>query len=179
MLSPRLARTALCAIAFATCALAPCLARAQFANHSIGLEVGGLYIANPSAQNIGSGGGIGIDSTLYIESGFDLVFRVLLTINRQWQPEANVIGILPTVGFRYLFSEDTIRPYLGLSLAYLGMLTGAADTSHVNVVPTAGVEFFVSNNTALSIQAEYHLIIALNSPLEHAIVGLARVGWYF
>ena len=183
MLTPRFARAALVAGAFAACLLCGSEARAQFANHSIGFEAGGVYVANPSAQGVGSGGQLGIDSTLYIESGFDLYFRVLVGIHHAPICGTNyngceVVGVIPAVGFRYLLSEDTIRPYLGLTLGYLAFFTDTYD-SRFSISPMAGIEFFVADNFSIGLQAEYHLMLELNGNPAHAFIGLAKVGWYF
>jgi len=178
MHTPRLVRAAVTAGTLALATLASSAAHAQFANHSLGIEGGFAYIANPSAQNVGSGGNVGIDSTLYIENGFDLYFRLLIGVHRQQEPSKNVIGILPAVGFRYLFSEDLFRPYVGLSLAYLAFFTDDY-TSRIAVSPMVGFEYFVSYNMSLGLQAEYDLIISLNDSPEHAAVVAGKVAWYF
>ncbi|MBI5549721.1 MAG: hypothetical protein HY901_38025 [Deltaproteobacteria bacterium] len=178
MLTPRLVRAVAAAGAFLCAALAAKPAQAQFANHSIGFEAGYVYVANPAAQNVGSGFDLGVNSTLYIESGFDLYFRILVGIHKQRLPEQNVVGILPAVGFRYLFSEDTVRPYLGLNLAYQAYITDEY-SSRFALAPQAGIEFFVAENFSIGFQTEYHLVLSLNAPPEHGVIGLGRVGWYF
>lgn len=178
MLRSRLLRNALASGAFALLALASGEARAQFANHSIGFEAGYNYVANPDAQNVASGFSFGISSTLYIENGFDLYFRALLGIHKETLDDTNVVALVPALGVRYLLSEDTIRPYLGLSLGYMHVFM-MDYIARFNVTPNAGIEFFVGENLSLGLQAEYHLIVSLNSSPEHGIVGLGRINWYF
>ncbi|MGC4116704.1 MAG: acyloxyacyl hydrolase [Myxococcales bacterium] len=185
MLTPRLARIALVTGVFAACLVTTGEARAQFANHSIGVETGAVIIANPGEFKVGSGGGLGLNATLYIENGFDVYFRAIVSLNNY--NNVNVVGVLPAVGFRYLLSEDTIRPYLGLSIGYLAFFTpkdaAGNDTfnSRFAIAPMAGIEFFVADNFSLGLQAEYDLMaeIVPQFRAEHAAVVLARFNWYF
>lgn len=179
MLTPRFSRAALAAGALVACLSTASPARAQFANHSIGVEVGAIIIGNPAEFGIGSGGGLGLNATLYIESGFDLYFRALVSINNY--KNVNVVGVLPAIGFRYLISEDTIRPYLGLSVGYLAFFQDNANWGRFALSPMAGIEFFVADNFSLGLQAEYDLMAEIVPAFkaEHAAVILARFNWYF
>ena len=153
-------------------------ARAQFANHSIGFEAGGVIIGNPQEFQVGSGGGLGVNSTLYLEKSFELYVRLVVSIHNY--DNLNVVGLLPSVGFRYLFSEDTIRPYLGLTIGYLAFFT----ENYINrgsLGPMAGIEAFVGDNFSVGLQAEYQLMaeIVPQFRAEHAFVLLGKAGWYF
>ncbi len=180
MLTPRTLRATLVAAAFAVGTVAASDAQAQFANHSIGFELGGMWIPNPDAQNVGSGGMLGLNSTLYIEAGFELYFRILVGIHHVPKPSpgTDVFGLAPAVGIRYLFSEDYIRPYLGVLLEYDSFFMDEYEP-RITVAPMGGLEFFVSDNFSIGIQAEYHLLLWLNESPEHSVVGLAKAGWYF
>ena len=192
MFSTSTRRALLAAATLALCALWATPARAQFSNHSIGFEAGGVYIPSPG---ISSGGALGLDSTLYMESGVELYFRILVGIHHvnglslcqtDTEPNrnaCNVVGLMPAFGFRYLFIEDNIRPYLGLNVAYEAYFT-TNYISRFSISPMAGIEFFVSDNFSIGLQVEYHMLLALNSTpdydwLEHGVVGLVKVGWYF
>ncbi len=177
--------------AFAACLLTAPQARAQFANHSIGFEAAGVYVANPEAQRVGSGAQLGLNAALYIESGFELYFRALVGIHHGDAAicggkvgGCEVVGVVPAMGFRYLFSEDTIRPYLGLTAGYLAFFGKNADNSDAvnsrfSLSPMGGIEFFVAENFSIGLQAEYHLMLELNGSPAHAVIGLGKVGWYF
>jgi outer membrane protein len=169
-------------------ALAPSPAQAQFANHSIGFEAGAMYILNPGdvpspSPRIGSGGGIGLNGSLYIESGFELNARVLVTLHeREASPSNyNVVGILPAVGFRYLFSEENIRPYVGLQIAYLAFITNDYDGSRLAVVPVLGIDFFPSENFSIGVQIEPNIILDLVPTFwaRFALGGVVKVAWHF
>ena len=177
--------------ALAVCLLCGSEARAQFANHSLGLETAGVYVANPDAlnstqgvkQTVGSGGQIGIDATLYIDGGFDFYIRVLVGIHQSDRCNGlqgcQVVGVVPALGFRYLLLEDTIRPYLGLTVGYLAFFTAEYD-SRFAISPMGGVEFFISDSFSIGPQIEYHLMLELNQKEPaHAVIGVVRMGWYF
>jgi len=180
MLTPRSLRTLVAVAAFAGSLVASAPAQAQFANHSIGFELGGMWVTNPDALNVGSGGILGINSTLYIESGFELYFRLQVGIHHVPKPSPgkDVFGMAPGIGFRYLFSEDTIRPYLGLLAAYDSFFMDTY-SPRITVAPFGGLEFFVADNFSIGVQAEYHLLLWLNESPEHSVTGVAKVGWYF
>src|SRR5688500_9880773 len=85
-------------------------AQAQFANRSLGLSVGYLSLENSDA-GVDSGVPIGIDASLYIENGFDLTANFQVMILNQL--DSQVVGVAPATGIRYLFSEESFRPYAG------------------------------------------------------------------
>jgi hypothetical protein len=184
----------LTALACLAAALLPGVAQAQFANHSIGIELGGTYIGNPHEQkpNVGSGGDLGLNATLYIESGFDLYFRVLFGVYRRYDcpvdvnngHECNVVGIMPSIGFRYLFSEEQIRPYLGLNLTYLAFIPPSNDdvsydALRLSLSPMFGVDFFVMDNFSLGPQIEFDLQLDLQGKFQFGGVLSFKLGWYF
>lgn len=155
-------------------------AAAQFTNHTIGFDVG--YLSIDRSVGAESGPVLGLESTLYIESGFDLYFRVLAGIHKEVNGEKqNAIGFFPGMGVRYLFSEEDVRPYLGASLTYLQFFGAATlpTTLRVAVSPFAGLEIYVQSNTAIGFQAEYQRIIELNGNGGNAFGFLGRVSWGF
>jgi outer membrane protein len=187
MCTPRPPCARLIALACLAGTLLPGLAQAQFANHAVGLEVGGMWVLNPedvhgNSPKIGSGGGLGLYGSLYVESGFELQARVLITIHeRIANPNYTVVGVLPTLGFRYLFSEEYIRPFIGLDIAYLAFVTNDYDAARFALVPVLGIDFFPSENFSIGLQVEPHVILDLVPQfwVGFALAGVARVGWHF
>jgi outer membrane protein len=176
---PRALRSA---VALACCAAALCLAapaRAQFANHSIGFEAGYLFIE--SGVQAGSGPDIGLEATLYLDAGFELYLRTLVGLHKDSavDPSQTAVGIFPAMGVRYLFSEESLRPYLGVSVSYMHFFGDGLPGSLFAVSPNAGIEYFFEANTALGLQAEYHRILALNDPGGNAFAVVARISWGF
>jgi hypothetical protein len=81
---------------------------AQFANHGIGFSAG--YLTIDRSVGAGSGPVLGLESTLYIENGFDLYFRAMAGIHKDLATDKNAVGLFPALGVRYLLSEEQLRP---------------------------------------------------------------------
>jgi outer membrane protein len=153
-------------------------ARGQFANHSIGFAAG-YAVIDPQVR-AGSGLVLGVESTLYLEAGFDLYFRVLAGIHKDLVSDTNAVGFFPGIGIRYLFSEDFVRPYVGVGLAFMHFFASANLPSALFAAsPFLGIEYFFDNNAAVGIQGEYQRILVLNGPGGNAFAGFARVAWSF
>lgn len=176
---PQRALASLCQLGLAAAVLLSASgARAQFANHAIGFQAG--YLAIDRAVGAGGGPVLGIESNLYIENGFELTFRVLGGIHEEIVSSKNAVGFFPALGVRYLLAEDSLRPYVGASLAFMhffgsDILPGALFAFS----PFAGLEFFVDSSTAVAIQGEYQRLLVLNGNGGNAFAGLARISWGF
>ncbi|MGI5862782.1 MAG: hypothetical protein ACOX6T_12090 [Myxococcales bacterium] len=156
-------------------------ALAQFTNKTIGFQAGYVGV-DKAALKVAGGPVLGIESTLYLDNGFDLAFRAVAGIHKDQITEKNAVGVFPAIGFRYLLSEEDVRPYLGLNIAYLRFF-GADSMPNPNLValaPMAGLEYYFRSNTALGIQAEYQGIIDIpNGTLTNAFAAVARILWGF
>jgi len=158
-------------------------AQAQFTNHSIGFEAG--YLIIDRSVGAGSGPDFGVNATLYIESGFDLYCRLIFGIHEDLGPgEKKAVGFFPALGVRYLFSEDMLRPYVGLNLAFMHFfgsdyLPGALFSAN----PNLGLEYYFDSNLSVGLQAEYHRILVLNSTASsqsgNAYAIVAKIAWGF
>ena len=175
---PSRAVSASVAALFAVVLLAGGEAHAQFANHSIGFDAG--YLIIDKAVGVGNGGVIGIESTLYLEAHFDLYFRVLAGIHKEIVTGSNVVGLFPGIGVRYLLSEDTFRPYLGLSMSFMHFFgSDALPAAIFAASPMLGVEYFFDNNVCAGAQFEYQRMLALNGPDGNSFAIFARIAWSF
>ncbi len=172
-------RTFFAAAAFALGLGAAGEARAQFANHSIGFEAGYLFI-DPQVQ-AGSGPDVGIVATFYLDAGFELYLRLLAGLheNLAVSPSQQAIGLFPALGVRYLLTEESLRPYLGLSFSFMHFFGDNLPSALFGVSPNVGLEYFFEANTAVGLQAEYHRILALNEPGGNAFAILAKISWGF
>ncbi|HCF60131.1 MAG TPA: hypothetical protein DFS52_19315 [Myxococcales bacterium] len=177
-LAPTLSRTALIALV----TLWAGNALAQFTNKTIGFQAG--YVGVNKSLMVAGGPVLGIESTLYLGDGFDLAFRVVAGIHQDQITDKNAVGVFPAIGFRYLFSEEDARPYLGLNIAYLRFF-GADSMANPNLValaPVAGFEYYFQSNTALGLQAEYQGILDIPNrgfKPTNAFAGVARILWGF
>lgn len=169
---------------FLPLALAGCVlfsatdAMAQFKNHTIGFEAG--YMVIDRGLGAGSGPVLGIDSTLYIENGFDLFFRVAAGVHEDLLSKSNSVGFFPAMGVRYLFSEEHLQPFLGANLAFMHFF-GANNlpAALVSVSPNAGLNYYFTDTFMAGLQLEYHLILSLNQSPAHAFAPLVRIAWGF
>lgn len=151
-------------------------AHAQFANRSIGLSAG--YLSLTPDAGIDQGIPISFDASLYIEGGFDFVASVPLMILRE-PGGRQVIGMAPSTGIRYLFSEETVRPYIEADLSYLHVFRPEGTTNFVGLGPSAGIDVFVGSSVSVGVRGVYTFYLALNTPVTSSFGALAGVKTYF
>ncbi len=157
-------RQLLCLLAVSS-ALFASTASAQFANHSLGLSVGYLDINGP--PGIDNGVPVGLEGSLYIESGFDAVARSYFMILNDTLANRQVVGFSLSTGVRYLILEESFRPYVGADISYLhvfGASAGSAD--FVGLGPSAGLDLFLSESLSIGPRAAVSFYLALNQPVR-------------
>lgn len=159
-------------------------ASASFANRSLGLSVSGFKLLgdSPGVDWIVP---IALEGGLYIDSGFEVFLRpqffIANTIIGANTPSGMglIIGGGGQLGVRYLFLEESIRPYVGLHIAAIVLNR----TPQVAAFPGAGTEFgcdfFVGESVSLGIRAVADLFIDLNRPVMFSVGGGAYVTTYF
>lgn len=160
-------------------------AQAQFANRSVG---GGLSFVKFTGGSAASGLDFAVPLTLqgsiYLENGFDLYAQVplmLVQVNAGAStPDGHgqVFGTGAHLGARYLFSEETLRPWVGLELACFVLLT---TTPLVFAGPGAslGVDWFVSDSISVGAHGFFDLFVELNAPLRPSFGGGLSFAAYF
>jgi outer membrane protein len=165
--------------AFALALSAQGTARAQFANHSIGIEAG--YMVIDRMVRVGDGPSLGLELTVYLDNGFELYLRALAGIHENLRNRGHyAVGVFPAVGARYLFTQESLRPYLGLSLSFMHFFGDNVPDALFGVSPNAGLEYFFEANTAVGLQAEYHRILSLDPEGNgNAFALLAKISWGF
>lgn len=154
-------------------------ASAQFANRSLGLTVG--YMDIDDADRLDNGVPIGLMGSLYIENGFEAVahFDVMILKEQIASGNKQVVGIAPSIGVRYLFSEEQIRPYAGLDLSFLMTFRDAGVKAYFGLGPNLGIDFFVTSSVSLGVRAQYNLYLTLNAPVQNSIAGQVVAATYF
>lgn len=170
-------RKYLCVLGFALALLGAAPAHAQFANRSLGLSLG--YMNFQRTAGLDSGAFLGLDASLYIESGFELVSLTKITFPVDPSTDKRVVGVAPSIGMRYLFAEESIRPYLGADLSYLFVFKADTTPQYVGVGPNAGIDFFVSDSVSLGARAQYNFYIALNEKTQNSLIFSAGAAAYF
>jgi outer membrane protein len=173
--------------------LASSEARAQFQNKSLGVSVGYLNPLSTGGGSIAFGIPFGVTFSYYLDNHFELVVEADGIVARQGDPiNSNIWGLSVTpVGVRYLFLEETLRPYVGLDASYLYFFspqsTSAGVTSvlgsdgsrdFVGVGPTAGIDYFISDTVTVGLKARFNVYISLNS-IQESFDASVRVATYF
>jgi outer membrane protein len=165
-------------------------ASASFANRNLGLGVSGFGI-------LGSGSSVGIDwgvpitleGGLYIESGFEVFLRIPLLfayqkfgVTKDGGPGI-VIGSGGQFGIKYMFLEESIRPYVTLHLAGLYFIRDAAATMlnnfYIGPGVSVGVDFFVGESISLGVRGYLDMFVTLNVPPNFSLGAGACATTYF
>jgi outer membrane protein len=155
-------------------------ARAQFANKSLGLQAGFLNLTGVS-NALDFGIPIGLAGSIYIENGFDVVAHIGIMVVHDKVLNQNVLALDgPALGVRYLFMEESIRPFAGMDISFLNIFGNAnqQNTAFAGLGPNAGVEFFVSDSISIGLIARFNLYISLNEVWE-SFGANAQVATYF
>jgi outer membrane protein len=171
-------RTLLCTLGFALALLGAAPAHAQFANRSLGLSLG--YMDFHRTAGLDEAFFLGIDASLYIENGFEVVSLSKIALPKDTtDPENNrVVGLAPSLGLRYLFSEESLRPYLGTDISYLVIFKESV-SNLVGIGPNVGVDFFVSDSVSVGLRGQYNFYLALNEDVQTSLALSAGAAAYF
>ncbi len=153
-------------------------ASASFANRMLGLSGGYSTFTNNNVA-LTTVVPIALEAGYYIESGFDLYLRVQISLVRQgvgFGADRNnpgfLFGIGGQLGIRYLFLEESIRPYVGVHLAGMGL------PSELRVGPpgygglgiNGGVDFFLSDSISLGLRGYFDLLMSVRGDTGDFIV---------
>ncbi len=179
----------------AMCGATQALASASFANRSLGAGVSFIKIVGESSLGTDWFVPISLEGGLYIDNGFEVFLRpqfflAQATFGAPTPSGAGlVIGGGGQLGVRYLFLEESIRPYMGLHLSAI-VLSRCPSTvpcsemqTQAVAYPGAGVEvgsdFFVGESVSLGIRGLVDLYIQLNRPVMFGIGGGLYATTYF
>ena len=138
-------------------------AHAQFANRSLGLSVGYMRLG---INNLDWGVPIGIDASVYIESHFDLVFHAYGMVLNDPVLGRQFVGVYGATGVRYLFNEETIRPYAGLDLGYFQTFLRDPNANLVGLTPNLGLEWMAGDTWSIGVRGQFTGYFMLNQPVQ-------------
>ncbi|MDY7225509.1 hypothetical protein [Hyalangium rubrum] len=170
-------RTLFCALGLTVALLWAAPAHAQFANRSLGLSLG--YMDFNRTAGLEGGFFLGLDASLYIEGGFDLVSLTKITFPKDPATGKRVVGLAPSIGIRYLFLEESFRPFAGSDISYLFVLREGTTGQYVGIGPNVGFEYFVSDSVSLGLRGQYNIYIALNEDTQNSLTFGATAAAYF
>jgi outer membrane protein len=171
----------LCALAAAFCLLCAPSAQAQFANRSIGIAAGYLdfnegFALRPYSVPIGFIG------SFYIENGWEFIWRVQLVISEYRPTATQHLGLAaPGLGFRYLLSEESFRPYLGgeVGADWFFGAGGIPVWAWADFAGIFGFEYFVNDAWSVGIRGQGGLLVTLNQQVEPYLGAQLTLQTYF
>jgi len=170
-------RTFLQALGLVVALFAAAPAHAQFANRSLGLSAG--YMNFNGTASLSDTIFLGFDASLYIEAGFEVVSLTKISFPMDPISGKRVVGLAPSLGIRYLFLEESIRPYVGADLSYLHVFKPQGNANFFGVGPNVGIEFFVSDSISLGARAQYNAYVSLDEALQTSLMLSAGTAVYF
>jgi outer membrane protein len=164
----------------------------SFANRGVGLGVGYMRIFKGDTSEVPDFAiPLWLEGNFYAENGFDVYVRIPLALANVKTGLATASGgglVVATggqLGIRYLFLEESIRPFVSLHLSGLYVIRpvgGSIDIgSNLLIGPGvgAGVEFFVGESVSLQPRGFFDWFIALNEPQRFSLGFSLSVSTYF
>lgn len=166
-----------CAIAVMAGLLWGGVAHAQFQNHTLGLSLG--YMKLDTGAGLGHGWPLGLEASTYIDSGWEAIAHLEVMILTQSPSDRQVIGLSPTLGIHYLFTQEDFRPYAGIGVTYLHIFADTGVENYFGLAPNIGFDWFTSDSISIGLRAQYNLYLALNEPVENAFTIAFQAKTYF
>ncbi len=162
-------------------------AQAQFANRSFGGGVSFVkFIGGDAATGVNFAVPLTLEGSLYIENGFDLYAQVPLMIvdvasgaDRPGHGAGQVFGTGAHLGARYLFLQESIRPFVGLELASFVLITAPDPKVFFGPGASAGLDWFVSDTISVGARGFFDLFFELNLPVRPTFGGGLNFAAYF
>lgn len=156
-------------------------AQAQYGNTGLSLSVGYFGVSEARTYAVDYGIPIGLEGTRYIEGGFETYLRGQAMLLREKVTGSFLIGLAPSLGIRYLFSEEFVRPYVGVDISYFHVFGGPSQLVVNRVGPGAnvGIEFFVTDTVTLGARAQGALYVTLNEAPFWSFGGNVVAATYF
>jgi outer membrane protein len=131
-------------------ALASTHALAQYENHALSLSVG--YVALHQGVVIVPGIAGGVGWTDYIDGGFEWTANADAMLLPEPDMTGNIFGVSGGPGLRYLFLQESIRPWVGVALGYLLLFRSDQSWSHLGLGPSLGLDVFLTRQISLGLK---------------------------
>lgn len=164
-------------------------ATASFAPRELGLGVSGFALLPKGADPVSWGLPLTLEGGYYIESGFELYLRIPLMLLQQQtgfgadhSAPGTILATGGQFGVRYLFMEESIRPYVMLHLAaiYFFRDPSIGNSFYAGPGAGAGIDFFVADSVSLGLRGTVDLFITLNpTSVLFAVGGGVNATTYF
>lgn len=167
-------------------------AQAQFANKSLGLEVGLLDLGGLSSGYNKLAIPLALNGSLYLESHWELTAHLGgLFYQLPAGPKPNRAALDGAIGVRYLFLEETFRPYIGFGITPLWLVGASASADgastglavdaplYLGLYASAGMEYFVGTSVSLGLKLQYSEYASLNDGFKFSVGAVGYVAAYF
>lgn len=195
--APMAKKLSTCVLVVGLLAATEANASASFANRNLGIGVSGFGIVGAMTNGIGIDWGVPItlEGGFYIESGFEVFLRIPLLFAQQKfgfntaDGKGIVLASGGQFGIKYMFLEESIRPYVTLHLAGLYFIRDGAALMAMSGVnlnnffigpgTSFGVDFFVGESISLGARGYVDMYVTLNVPPNFAIGGGIAATTYF
>ena len=163
-------------------------AHAQFANRSFGGGVSFVkFIGGDVTSGVNLAGALTLEGSVYIDAGFELYAQVPLTIvdvasgadSPATHGRGQVFGTGAHLGARYLFLQESIRPYVGIELAGFVLITVPDPKIFIGPGLSGGVQWFVADSISIGANANFDVFFELNKPVRPSFGGGLNFAAYF
>lgn len=148
-------------------------AHAQYAPHTLGL---GPHVATAlGSQSVMWG--LSLEFSQYLESGFEFVVRVPVLIADvavgadTASGAGKVFATGGSMGVRYLFLEGLVRPWVGLQLSGVVLVTTPEVSWFLGAGTTLGLDWVLSESWSIGARGSYDVFVDLNRPWRHQLGG--------
>ena len=159
----------------------PGVALAQYAPQSLGLGPHVTFV--PGSRSVMWG--VAIEFSHYLEGGFEFFSRVPVLIAETSVGADTVDGsgrVFSTglsLGVRYLFAEGMLRPWAGLQLGGVVLITKPDPVWYLGTGVTLGIDWILSESWSVGARGIYDVFIDLNRPWRHQVGGSLIVSVLF
>ena len=155
---------------------APITAHAQFANRSVNVTLGYMDLNYPAVSD---GFPLGIGYSGYIDAGFEWTVAAQFMILRNEVAQRQMVGAAGGPGIRYLFLEESLRPYVGGELTYLHVFDPEVTFQRVGIGPYAGVDYFLTDSFSMGVRGQVNLYLMLNEEVNRSLgLNVIASAWF-
>ena len=161
--------------------LAPFVAHAQYAPHSLGVGPQVTSLIGTSSPLWG----LSLEFSNYLESGFEFFGRVPLLIAQTpvgadtADGAGRVFATGASLGVRYLFIEGSVRPWVGLQVGGLVLATRPEVRWFLGAGATVGLDWVLTESWSVGARGLYDVYVDLNRPWRHQLGGTLNVSVLF
>jgi outer membrane protein len=158
-------------------------AHAQFSNRRIGLELSPMRFTD---RELTTGLMAMLDGAVYLDDGFEVGLRVPFAMFLTATSNRQRLGTGGQLYARYLFSQESLRPWADLELDVLYIFRDNADALTQQQVfwgpgISAGLDVFVNQSLSIGARGMFTLYVAVNNdtPLRPSYGGTVNAQVYF